>query len=236
MKRLVQRVGWDLHRHDPEHTLTAFLSELVPSMGVDCVLDVGAHHGEYGLLLRTIGYDGPIVSFEPVSSSRRVLESVTAPDDRWRILPYALGARDGKARINVTAATDMASILQPNALAVGAFDACTTTTEAVTVRRLDSVFDEVTGGCRHVLLKIDTQGFDLEVFRGSLASRDRISAVQVEVGFQSLYEGQPSYVTMLSEFDAAGFLPAAFFRISRDTHWRLISGDAVLVRKDVVAA
>ena len=51
------------------------------------------------------------------------------------------------------------------------------------VRRLDDVFAEVTAGARlaagRVLLKTDTQGYDLEVLAGASGVLDRIVAVKV---------------------------------------------------------
>ena len=50
--------GWKLMELE---TLSRFLSDFQ----VDCVLDVGANTGQYGVRLRQIGYRGLIVSFEP---------------------------------------------------------------------------------------------------------------------------------------------------------------------------
>ena len=88
VRRMLQRTGWDLHRRDYEHTLEAFISTLLPSLGVDCVLDVGAYHGEYTKFLRTLQWRGPIVSFEPLAESCRVLNAAAADDPLWTVLPF----------------------------------------------------------------------------------------------------------------------------------------------------
>ena len=84
-------------------------SGLLPDLGVTCVLDVGAHHGEYGEMLRGIGYQGHIVSFEPVPESVSVLRRRAAHDPKWRVHSFALGEENANLPINVTASSHLCS-------------------------------------------------------------------------------------------------------------------------------
>jgi hypothetical protein len=75
LRNLVRKGGYDVHHYPTscgvlhqEHLFTQ-LSRLK----VNCVIDVGAHFGEFGNYLRVLGYRGRIVSFEPVSKSFSVL-------------------------------------------------------------------------------------------------------------------------------------------------------------------
>jgi hypothetical protein len=68
-------MGYDVVRYpDPTGSIGPHLLALLERTRVDCVLDVGAHWGAYGMLLRKAGYRGDIVSFEPVSSSASELD------------------------------------------------------------------------------------------------------------------------------------------------------------------
>jgi FkbM family methyltransferase len=78
---------------------------------ISCILDVGAHRGEYGLWLRRNGYRGDIMSFEPGQANFRHLARVAAGDPRWHCVNYALGAENNVAPINVSFATDFASFV-----------------------------------------------------------------------------------------------------------------------------
>jgi len=42
------------------------LQALFARLKIDCVIDVGAHLGQFGRLVRRLGYEGTIISFEPV--------------------------------------------------------------------------------------------------------------------------------------------------------------------------
>lgn len=68
LRRAVRRLGIDVVRHRPAgHDLVRLLHRYE----IDLVLDVGAHRGDFGALLREAGYRGRIVSFEPLRGPRR---------------------------------------------------------------------------------------------------------------------------------------------------------------------
>jgi len=87
------------------------LPALFEMYGVDCVIDVGAHEGEYAERLRAGGYEGEIVSFEPVPRAFAELERKAAADDEWSAHPFALGREDGSTTMNVVPGT-LSSILR----------------------------------------------------------------------------------------------------------------------------
>jgi FkbM family methyltransferase len=62
-------------------------------------------------------------------------------------------------------------------------------------------------------LKIDTQGNDLNVLRGAheLLKERRIGSFCVELIFRPMYEGQPSYLEILSAINLAGYRPLGFY-------------------------
>ena len=97
--------------------LAIHLKMLFAAYEISCVLDVGAHRGEYGLWLRRNGYRGDIVSFEPVQENFQNLARVAAGDPRWHCVSYALGAENKVASINVTSHTVFSSFYRPSAAA-----------------------------------------------------------------------------------------------------------------------
>jgi FkbM family methyltransferase len=66
---------------------------------VDLVVDVGANIGQYGRLLRDWGYDGRILSFEPMRDEYAVLSRVADADGWWETVR---SADDGELAIHVT--------------------------------------------------------------------------------------------------------------------------------------
>ena len=74
--RVSRSFGYDIVplRDMKERDLALHLRELLARLDIDCVLDVGANAGQYHDFLRDkVLFDGPIISFEPVSHHIEVL-------------------------------------------------------------------------------------------------------------------------------------------------------------------
>lgn len=70
VKQGLRQAGFDIIRHPPALPLVHHLREFFAETDVNVVLDVGAYLGLYCRMLRSdVGYEGNIVSFEPVSRS-----------------------------------------------------------------------------------------------------------------------------------------------------------------------
>jgi FkbM family methyltransferase len=232
--RVLQSAGYDLVRFPPADSLGAHLAALFAGLRVNCVLDVGAHRGEYGQLLRRLGYRGRIVSFEPVPESFGALEQSCRRDPDWLAWRIALGASQDTRGIRVTKSTQFSSFLTANAEAAGRFGdhVDMLRTEPVAVRRLEEVFAECVDGIAapRVFLKLDTQGVDLEVLRGAGSRLVDVQGLQCELALKPMYEGAPSYAEAVAVLSGLGFEPTGIFAVSRDHALRLIEIDCVLSR------
>ncbi len=237
LKRTVRQIlrprGWELRQYDPDLSLDTFLWMLFEALKINCVLDVGGRFGDYGVLLRNNNYKGHIISFEPVSTNFQRLQQAAAGDDKWQVYHYALGSETGTAEINVSHGTNYSSFLAPSDYGIeSSKEIEVERTETVQVKRLDEIFAEITAhiSAPNVYLKMDTQGFDLEVVRGARACLGSILALQSELSLQPLYEGMTSWTTALSELTAAGFAVSSLFAGYRDEALRLSEMDCVMVK------
>ncbi len=200
---------------------------------VDCVVDVGANVGQFARSLRRAGYAGRIVSFEPVRSAYDELARAARGDDAWWVRHCGLGASDGTARINTMDGT-MSSLLPASD-----FGRSWSTglqgmgSEEVEIRRLDGLLPDLVDGLDRgrVFLKLDTQGFDLEVLEGARGGLDRVVALQSELACVPIYQDMARLPEQWAALEEAGFESAGVFPVSfdRDTV-RAIEYDAVMVR------
>lgn len=182
---------------------TAVLLQLMDAAGVELVLDVGANQGQYAEHLRAAGYAGEIVSFEPGSEAFGLLERASRTDAGWFTRHVALGDEPGRVTLNVSANSVSSSLLDITQRHVDAARrSVTVDQEDVEVVRLDTEIP-LTG--RKTLLKVDTQGFEMPVLRGVGDLIDQIELIQVELSLVELYDGQASYLDVLSHLDASGY-------------------------------
>jgi FkbM family methyltransferase len=211
----LRRIGYELnpYRTPGEKEAERELGEedlrrakLLEHRGINLLLDVGADGGQYGIKMRKSGYTGRIVSFEPRADAFAQLEASAADDANWECRRLALGSSQGSAEINVSRNAHSSSLLPmaerhrtvaPRSAYVG--------TEEVPVARLDSIWDELVRAGDRVYLKLDTQGFELEVLGGAERSLPDVQAVEAELSLVPLYEGAPVYVDLLDRLGQEGF-------------------------------
>lgn len=218
----------------------AHLRALLAMLQIDHVLDVGANIGQFHQFLRLhVGYRGRVVSIEPVREMFEQLSAAAADDPAWSVHRLALGEENTVGRINVMRERTLSSLLEPNAVRLRAMgyrkyleETVIDRTETVTVRRLDSVMDDLLPGAARVFLKCDTQGHDLSVVRGAAGCLHRVLALQVELPVRDVYQGAPDYLRALPELDAHGYELTGFFPVQRDATLRVVNLDAVMIRRD----
>lgn len=218
--------------------LAEHLKRLFGRLHVDCVFDVGANTGQYhGLLRREVGYGGLIVSFEPVATLAGQLARRAMRDPLWIVKSVALGAAPGTMSINVMPSSVFSSFLAPDAThsATLAEENVVERVQAVAVDTLDRVAAEVfrSHPVRAAYLKLDTQGFDLEVFKGAQRTMPRIVAMQSELSFVPIYAGMPPWRAALDTYAASGFAVSAVFPVNHDERLRLLEADCVLVKSEL---
>lgn len=208
-------------------------------LDINCVLDVGANRGQFGRMLRKVGYAGRIVSFEPLPHLAEQLHKHADKDPNWQVMHCALGDEETELEMTVVAAGGRTSSLlpvsefgkewSPRLEGVGR--------EVVQVRRLENVFDDAVAGLAdpRVFLKMDTQGYDLRVFTGAADRIKEVLGLQSEVSSVPIYEGMPRMPEAVETYEAAGFETTGIFPISRDgRRLRVIELDIVMIRTEAL--
>lgn len=229
--------GYEVVQLRPGCSLSAQFSLLERRHGINCVLDVGAHTGEFGLFLRQNGYRGHLISFEPSRESFELLRSTARRDPRWHVYQVALGAHAEQREMHIANATVFNSFLAPSDYGVAACDHGIQThhTELIEVVRLDEIFADVRtrsmGDAYY--LKMDTQGWDLEVVNGATRVLNLIPGLQSEVSIRPLYEGMPTYLESLARLRELGYELDGLFPVVWDQQKRIIEFDCVMSRREL---
>ena len=216
--------------------LSSHLSNVFAAKEIDCVIDVGANSGQYGAFLRKMGFKGYIISFEPVKAVFDMLVSNAKSDNKWICYNLALGDQTEEKTINVYKSSVWSSFLDANAYSKNIWKSLESVIpETVKVAKLDDIFPELVRrtGCKRYFLKMDTQGYDKNVFSGSLDSLANIEALQSELALIQVYDGMPSAYDVLGDFHSRNFYISGMYPINRDESLAVIEYDCVLVKKPI---
>lgn len=221
------------------HYMTAeHVADILRRYGVNCVFDVGAHKGQYASMLRQAGYQGHIVSFEPVPQAYEALRSRAAKDPKWTVYNHALGKENGTTTLNVVYGS-MSSVLPPSSYGTQRYKRFKNSTEhEVEIRRLDEILDSLlpdlpAGTEPRPYLKLDTQGYDLEVFAGLGDRVHEFVGMQSEVACLQIYSDMPRLTQAIETYEAQGFEISGMFPVTwEDQTRRVLEFDCVLVRAD----
>lgn len=223
---------WALDRQP----LVKHLKAIFKRYEVDCVFDVGGNLGQYHDLLRQdVGFEGWILSFEPVAKYVKILQGKSVSDVKWRIFDFALGSTDDVTPINVTKSPGLNSFLEPRTDVVQDFWSADEVIgiEEVRIRVLDGIFQSLRDefGFSSPYLKLDTQGFDLEVLKGTVQSLPIFRALQTEASIKPLYQEMPDYRDVIVHLAGAGFELSGMFPVTHDEALRLIEFDCVMINR-----
>ncbi len=230
----IPKWGVSSHAHDFVHAEA--LRELFEAKEVDCVFDVGAFNGHFGRFLRDKAhFRGTILSFEPQPAPYQVLKEWSDRDDGWHAFQIALGANPGDFQMNMMDKLWFSSFMDPSAATprnlAGRNRIVSTFT--ATVETIARLYDDLATrhGFARPFLKMDTQGFDVNVMRGAGGKIGQFVGMQSELGFIPIYNGMPDWHEALAEYERAGFAISAFFPVSTDEALRAVELDVVMVRR-----
>lgn len=209
---------------DPNRTFYEFIDHLDRlNMKPRTVIDVGVAFGTPNLYRATIGAQLYLV--EPVPACAPILEKFKSQLGAY-IFNVAAGSEDGEIEFNVHRDVSGSSALKQ--VEGKELDG---TTYKVPVRRLDSIIPSDIKG--PVLLKIDTQGYEIEVIRGATETLKRVDVAILECSFNQYRIGAPEIGEVIVGMAECGFLPYE----TLEGHYRPLDNalgqiDVAFVKKD----
>jgi FkbM family methyltransferase len=195
IQRLANNFGWEIRRFiQPEMVQ---LKDQLHNRNIELVLDIGGNEGQFGSALLRTRYSGKILSFEPLPVPYKKLVNLASKNKRWQVAERAaVGSSVGKIVINESANSVSSSILPildshtsaaPKSQYVDSLTVPIVTLDSIN-QRLDLT---------RSFLKIDTQGYEMEVLLGAKGILPDVCGIQVEVSIVQLYEGQPDFLLLL---------------------------------------
>lgn len=195
------------------------------------VADVGANRGQFTLLMAGLRPDAAILAFEPLIEPYRKLIEVTSGLSNVQAVNSAIGPERASVVMNVAERDDSSSLLPITDLQEQIFPH-TGHKHTVDVRMAPlGGFLEGREMARPSLLKIDVQGYELEVLKGSKDYLERFDVIYVEASFLELYEGQPLASDIIAALGAERFDLRAVHNLVHALDGRAVQADFLFERR-----
>lgn len=193
--RVLAQRGLAIRRVPLRASFERGLTDLLRATEVEAVIDVGANTGQFGVLLRSeCGFTGTIVSVEPTPAEVERLRATSAGDPRWHVEAVAISAMGGPQTLHQFGDSQFNSLLDASPEGVDYNATLGRPTDvavpSITLADLLTTCEPLDGvALDRVVLKLDTQGYDLHILRSAPEVLDGIAAVAMEVPLIELYEG-----------------------------------------------
>lgn len=189
------------------------------------IIDIGANRGQFSLVARHCFKDAQIFAFEPLPQPFKVLQNIFVHDHMITLYQMAIGSVSIPQQMHISQRDDSSSLLPITELQNKVFPG--TKEKAiinVDVKPLDSILKK--DAIRNpALLKIDVQGYELEVLKGCKDILSLLTYVYVECSYQELYQGQPLANEIISFLNQQGFDLKGVYNTDYDALGRAIQSD-----------
>ncbi len=233
LRKIIQKTGFDLHRHRPKADYWQFLRD----QNIKTVLDIGANIGQFAKEAREALPEAQIYSFEPVKSCFETLEASFKEDREFKAFNYALGDQYEKTEINKSAYAPSSSLLKMSDTHKNLFPHTKDHSgEIIEVRRLDEIVKELNlpdgkaGLNKNIFIKVDVQGFEDKVINGGIETFKKAKVILLETSFTELYTGQPNFDDIYEKMKLLGFTYKGSLQQKLNKHTgEVISEDSIFI-------
>ena len=203
VQRILRTFGWEIRRFIESEVIQ--LSKQLNQRGINIVLDIGANEGQFASALFLAGYKGKIISFDPLSDVHKKLKNNAASNPNWVVAEAtAIGSEDGFTEINVSKNLVSSSILDiRKEHTEAAPQSRYYKKERVPLMTLDTYAKRAE--LKNIFLKIDTQGFEMQVLKGAESLLQSTNGLLLEMSIAPLYEGQADFMDIIQFAKVRGF-------------------------------
>jgi FkbM family methyltransferase len=237
---VLRAMGLEVRRAKNANLEPFVLKNILGATGASIVLDVGANLGQYGDSLLHGGFSGTLISFEAIPDIHaRLCEHAKRSSRSWLVAPCAaVGSSKGQIEINIAGNSVSSSVLP---MMPAHLDAAPQSKyvrkQLVDIARLDEISAPLIPATGTILIKVDTQGYEMEVLKGASGLFGRTVALQLELSLVPLYDGAPTIAQMISFAEDSGFELFNIIPGFRDKRTgRLLQADGFFVRAGLAKA
>lgn len=197
----------------------------------DLIVDVGANRGQFALISRKIFPRAKIHSFEPLEEPAQIFRRIFDGDPNVTLHVCAVGREKTTATIHVTKDDDSSSMLAITKEQASMFPGATEKeTRQVSVMPLSQALGNISIPPAS-LMKIDVQGFELNVLQGCEDILNKFSDLYIECSFIELYEGQALAHQVIAWLEQRNFILLGIHNMCYQKNGMALQGDFLFTQK-----
>ncbi len=204
-KKIIHKLGYDIKKIYNGFLLNNNIIWL-KKIKINTVLDIGANNGQFAEFIHSVFPNAEIHSFEPIPECFKKLTDISKNINN--IIPYnfAIGSENKESTFFLNDFMASSSFLQVGDSHKKNFPGTANTREIkVNKKTLDNVISGI-NIIVPVLLKIDVQGYEMEVFHGASAFFENFKGLLlVETSIIKLYDNEPNFDEIYSHLKKYNF-------------------------------
>jgi FkbM family methyltransferase len=165
------------------------LENLIKDLKFETILDVGSNKGQFILLIEKFFKNKTIYSFEPISEILNKQKQFFQYKKNIFFLNIAIGEKTEKKIFYITNRNDSSSFLKISKNINKNKDYQIKEEREIDIKSLDEIMINK-NLIKPIIMKIDTQGYELEVLKGSVNLLKKVKYIIVEISKDEIYSGQ----------------------------------------------
>jgi len=238
IKRAINQFGYDIKKKNIVQNKWRLLEEVIENYNVNNIFDVGANRGQFikALMHNISQQDFKYYGFEPIKEAFVMLDKITGKTfSRAKIYNIALGSSSELLNYYISNNEFSSSLLPPTEDAVlSNSEVGTRKITQVCVEPVSKIIEEnKIDNNSNILLKLDVQGYELEVLKGFGKHLGKVKVAIIECSLIKNYSNRPiigDIIQFMSDnsFCVSGIFPGYYLK----NEFQLVEVDIVFVRKN----
>lgn len=165
------------------------------------IVDIGANIGQFATQIYSLGYKYEIYSFEPLKKEYSLLKKNTKGKTNWNCYNLGIGEKKEKKKIFISQNSVSSSFMKVNNKHLSAApESVQSSYQIIDVITLDEAFKNKikVNANEPIFLKIDVQGYEINILEGFPFGKYNIPLLLVEASFTGLYDGQGDFNQLIN--------------------------------------
>lgn len=211
-----------LYRISPSYEHIKVLKKI---KNIKTFIDIGSNKGQFSLLINNLYPKSKVLAFEPLSEEFKILKKIFLKNKNISTYNYALGNKNTAMNMYKSNKTDSSSFLRPSYSQIKFFPNTFVKQKIkVNIKKLKNFTKRLK---KPIFLKIDVQGFELEVLKGSDVSQFKF--IYLEGSYKKLYTNQPLITDILKFLKSKNFKLVSRYNLIKDFSQNPIQADFLFI-------